>query len=87
MTVEQFIETMESTEENFMDFAGCKALAGLNIIKKYLPDAGIDSVGHDIIFASGEIEELIAKGITKEDIQKLAELNWMVEDYYLACFV
>ena len=62
------------------------ALMGLKIIEKYLPQSGIEGAQHDIIY-SVEAEELAKAGITIEDSRKLRELNWMIEEGCLACYV
>jgi len=66
---------------------GCNALAGLNLIARYMPKAGIEGADHDIIY-SVDVDELLGSGLTEQDARKLRELNWMIyDDNYLACFV
>jgi len=86
MTEERFIELMESETEYDRTFEGCRILAGLVIITKYLPKIGIEAVEHDIIYSAG-IEELIEAGITEEEVITLRKLNWMINDEGLAHFV
>ena len=90
MTEERFIAIFED-EEKAGDLL-CKietnnALDGLLIIKKYLPNSGIEGAEHDQIYATN-ISELIEAGITEDDVVMLNRLNWVVEDEtYLSCFV
>lgn len=89
MTENEFIQIMDDDKISckLSDFDGDNALFGLNLIAKYLPKSGIGSAEHDIICAC-YVSELVEAGITKEDVIRLKELNWMVEnDEYLACFV
>lgn len=82
MTEERFIELMEGDSG---DWEGDNAYQGLTILKKYT-DNLIQGAGHDIIW-SEDIDVLIERGITEEDVKELRRLNWRVEDTYLACFV
>lgn len=84
MTEERFIELME--EDIDWDWEGDNAYQGLTILSKYTEDL-IQGARHDVIW-SEDIEVLIEKGITEEDVKELRRLNWMVEDSsFLACFV
>jgi len=82
------IEDVEKIfEETDAKWEGNNTTKGLAIINSFLPDSGIEGADHDIIY-SCNIQELIDAGATKEDFEKLAKLNWMVQDSeYLACFV
>ena len=83
MTEERFIEIMEGNSGNWK---GDNAYQGLQILSKYTNDL-IQGAEDDMIH-SENINTLIEAGITEEDVIKLRELNWMVEDeMYLACFV
>ena len=83
MTEERFIELMDGDSGKW---EGDNAYQGLQIIAKYT-DNLIQGAGHDVIW-SEDIETLIEKGITEEDVKELRRLNWMIEDEsYLACFV
>jgi len=85
MTREQFDDIMNSDiSTQFPE--GDNAIAGLQIIIKYLPKSGIEGADHDIIY-SCDVEELVEAGITEEDTRQLREWNWMIQDGYLACFV
>jgi hypothetical protein len=88
MTVEEFEKIMddESIKTIIVDIEECSTFAGLKVITKYLPGAGISGADHDIVY-SANVSDLIEAGITREDTIKLKELNWMIEDGYLACFV
>ena len=84
MTEEKFIEIMEESDSG--KWEGDNAFQGLQILSKYT-DNLIQGAEHDKIF-SADIDTLIEKGITEEDIKELRRLNWRVEDStYLACFV
>lgn len=83
MTKERFIEIFENTDS---EWEGDNCFQGLQIIAKYT-DHIVNGAGHDEIW-SEEVDILIEKGITEEDILALAKLNWWIEDNtYLACFV
>lgn len=64
------------------------ALAGLNLIAKYLPNKGIEAAGHDMIY-SVDPDELAESGITEEDVIQLRTWNWMIDSDTdsIACFV
>lgn len=85
MTQEDLEKIFEETESKW---EGDNALEGLLILRKYFDNnknvlCGAD---HDIIY-SVDIHEAMKNGLTKEDVIKLAKLNWMIEDGYFACFV
>lgn len=83
MNRERFIEIMD---QNSGPWEGDNAMQGLLILQKYT-DNLIQGAGHDVIW-SEDIDKLIDKGITEEDVQELRRLNWMIEEgSYLACFV
>ena len=87
MTEEEFVEIMDddSIKVNIGDT--CNACRGLDIIRKYCPNKGIEGADHDIIY-SVSVSEIVAAGITNEDAAKLRGLNWRCElGEYLACFV
>lgn len=88
MTVEKFTEIMEviGIHKQFDDSEQCNVLMGLNIIVKYLPTKGIEATQHDIIY-SVDVKEIVEAGITEEDTIKLSELNWMIDEDSLACYV
>jgi len=85
ITKEQFEYIMDNGEADLSD-VGCPALAGLNIIAKYLPDKGITGVGYSLIY-SVSVDEIVEAGITKHDAEQLRKLNWMIDGFNLACFV
>ena len=68
---------------------GDNALQGLLIINKYFHDYTIlQAAEHDIIY-SVDVDEIIEASITREDAEKLRELNWHIDTDTgsLACFV
>lgn len=93
MNYEKFVQIMQDDDISGKKLSdesiGDNALAGLNVMAKYLSKSGIGSAEHDIIYADCSIQELIDAGITEADTVLLSELNWMVELEYecLSCFV
>jgi len=59
--------------------------AGLLIIRKYIPGAGIEAADHDIVFSVGA-DNLLEAGLTNEDAENLAKLDWMIDEDSLAHF-
>ena len=87
MKLEEFQKIMDDdTIETIFPKNKDNALMGLKIIEKYLPESGIEGAGHDIIY-SVDVDKLIEAGITEEDAKKLKEINWMIQDDYLACYI
>jgi len=82
MDFEQVEKIFEDTEINIDDVKGDKTLAGFNIIAKYT-DSVIEGADADVIY-SADIDHLIEKGITEEDLIRLAELGFYIMDEYLA---
>lgn len=75
------------------NWSGDGVLQGLNIISKCLPNKKvIYGANRDIIY-SVTVDELINARITAEDVEKLGDFGWMIEESkgegneYLACFV
>lgn len=62
------------------------AFLGLQIIRKYMPKKGISGADHDVIY-SVDVGELLEAGLTERDAEELRNLNWMIEENCLACFV
>ena len=89
MTKNQFIAILND-ESIEIDYDGDNALMGLQLIASYFDKNKtiITGADHDELY-SVEIEELVAKKITKEDVLKLAKWNWSLSDgnEYLKCFV
>lgn len=87
MTEEEFVEIMNDDNVK-TDWKGDNACQGLDIIRKYCPDKGIEYAEHDVI-GSVMISEIAEAGITKEDAIKLCSLNWMIDEDNegLSCFV
>lgn len=83
---ELFDDEKSDIKTEFPD--GDNALMGLNLIAKYLPKAGIEAAGHDIIY-SVDIDKIVEAGITEEDAITLVKWNWMIDSDCdcLACFV
>jgi len=83
MTREEFDQVFENQKTKW---EGDNCYQVLQILSKYTENL-IEGAGHDVVW-SEDIDTLIESGITKEDAEKLRELNWMIEDgSYLACFV
>ena len=89
MTEEEFIDIMEDEEKGgrlLKDLKDDNAVMGLMIIRKYLPNKGIEGAEHDVVF-SVSVEEIVEAGITKKDTEMLRDLNWMIDSGSLAVFV
>lgn len=89
MNVEKFEEIFNDEKEGgslLRDLNDDNAFIGLELIRKYMPKAGVEGAGHDVIY-SVDIEDLIDAGITEEDVRYLNKINWTIEDGYLCCFV
>lgn len=85
MTIEKFEEIMsnEDTITNFED--GCR-FRGIEIIRKYIPDADIEAAAHDVIYCCTS-EKLVDAGISQKDAEHLRALNWMIDEESLASYV
>lgn len=87
MNSEQFTEIMSRDNPSFMNFLGDNVLEGLLIIRKYCPAKTVlEAAEHDVIY-SVDMDDLIKAGITEEDVIRLRNLNWMIDEHHLACFV
>jgi hypothetical protein len=88
MERERFEEIMKDEDIDTVFPENENALAGLNLIAKYLPKSGVEAAGHDIIYAA-DIDKIVKAGITEEDAIKLRSWNWMIDKdcECLACFV
>ena len=85
MDIEQFEKIMNSTESNISNVED-NAFDGLVILRKYKKYV-LQGAEHDEFFGP-DVQELIDKGITVQDIIALAKLNWhIVDSEYVACFV
>lgn len=83
MSYEEFEEIFDTVDSKW---EGDNAYQGLQIIAKYTNNV-VCAAEHDIIY-SESIEKLIKAGITREDVEQLAKLNWHIDEYEsLACFV
>ena len=84
MTKERLLEIFEGKNSKW---EGDNAYQGLQILGKYT-DNPIQGAGHDIIY-SENIDKILEAGLTEDEAEKLALLNWMIsedEDYF-SCFV
>jgi len=80
---EEIMDNGDAFPENYVD----NAFEGLQLIKKYLPEVTlITGASHEIIY-SVTVNELLKADITEEDVFKLRDMNWMIENDYLACFI
>jgi hypothetical protein len=77
-------------DEADTDWQGDGFVQGLLILAKYYDitkESIVEGAEHDLVY-SVQIDDLIERGVTEEDVVALAKLNWMVEDNdYLQCFV
>jgi hypothetical protein len=78
-------EVYEIFDEDSGNWTGDNAFQGCQIISKYTNDI-IQGAGHDEIW-SADVQFLIDAGMTLEEFKQLRNLNWMIQDDYLACFV
>ncbi len=79
--LEQIFEEVNSKWE------GDNAFEGLCIIRKYIKeDDVLCGADHDVIY-SVTVPEILAAGLTEDDAQKLAMLNWSISEGYFSCFV
>ena len=85
MNRERFEEIMDG-DSKLGDYDDNTAFLGIQIIRKYLPKSGIEGAQHDIIY-SVDCDKLIKAGLTEEDAIELCNLNWMISEDSLACFV
>lgn len=86
MTRNEFDQIFESKDA---EWEGDNAFQGLQIIAKYFDPATetiICASEHDVLY-SVNVDEILEKGLTKEDAAELRRLNWMEENDTLACFV
>jgi uncharacterized protein YihD (DUF1040 family) len=82
MTLERLEEIFEETQSKW---EGDNAFQGLQILAKYTEKNVICAAEHDIIYSINA--EDIIEILSEEDAIKLAQLNWMLEDDYFACYV
>jgi hypothetical protein len=71
---ERFDEIMKADHERLRDPRN-DILTGLNIMAKYLPNEGIGAAEHDQVWAA-DVDQLLAAGITEEDLVMLSRLGW-----------
>jgi len=75
--------------EDSVSWDGDNALEGLNIIARYFPcKTVLQAADHDIIY-SVDAQEVLDAGLSVQDAQRLAHLNWMIDSDSdcLACYV
>lgn len=85
LTIDELEEIFK--EDNDIDWKGDNALIGLNIISKYFPNKTVlQGADHDIIY-SVDIYEIVEAKLTTVDAIKLRNLNWMIQDDMLCCYV
>ena len=82
MTLERLEEIFEETQSKW---EGDNAFQGLQILAKYTEKNVICAAEHDIIYSINA--EDVIEILSEEDAIKLAQLNWMLEDNYFACYV
>ena len=75
MTQEQIKDIFDEIESNWKRD---NAFQGLQILSRYT-DSLIEGANHDIIYGP-YVEDMINAGITVDDCEKLAKLNWHIED-------
>jgi hypothetical protein len=77
-------------DEKKAKWDGDNTFQGLLIISKYFDIKNKNILGaaeHDIIY-SVRIDEALQAGLTTEDAEALAKLNWMISEFdCFACFV
>ncbi len=87
MTKERVEEIFEEEKQNH--WHGDNAFFGLKILEKYIDPREEDLITgaqHDQIFSIG-VEDAVNAGLTEEDVIKLREYNWMIEEDAFSCFV
>lgn len=85
MTREEFDELMEETDSDDIDNG---ALRGLNILQKYADEKEdvVSGVSHDQLWSLG-VDEVLEKGLTKEDAVALRKLGWFESEDAFTIFV
>lgn len=68
------------------DWDGCNITQGLIILNKYTNEDKIKHVDKYTIY-SLSVERVLELNISKKDLKKLRDLNWMISDGALACFI
>ncbi len=79
----EFIQKIFGEDSDIQsDWKGDNAFQGLQILAKYmnpLLENLITGADHDVMYGA-DVYLLIEKGITEEDVVKLAKLNWSFDD-------
>jgi len=86
MKLERFEEIMNSDiDYNFYNLSD-GLFKGLELIRKYIPDATIETAEHDQIY-SESISDICNTKISEEDICILKNYGWFASNDYLSHFV
>lgn len=91
MKLDRFLEIIDQDWHQAKPHEECHIFKGLELMRKYLPNAGIELARHDFI-QSVHISKIIDAGITEDDVTNLWLLGWHVsandwdddDDRYLA---
>jgi len=87
MKRDEFIKIFEESDGGLLHkLNDCNVFVGLQVIREYIPNAGIEGANHDIIY-SVDIDKLIKAGIHRKDAEYLGKINWMIEEDSMACYV
>lgn len=74
-------------DENIKQDMPSSVFLGLELLRKYIPNADIASAAHDIVYSSINVEQACNAGISKDDVIKLRKMNWMIDQNCFASFV
>ena len=84
MTEEKLYEIFDEIDSKW---TGDNCFKGLQILDKYSNgDVVVCGAAHDMVY-SMDVISAIENGLTEEDAEKLAKLNWIIDDGYFQCFV
>ena len=89
MTREEFEAIVEKEQTPGFEQPPCRVLTGLEIMRKYIPDAKIDGADHDVVY-SVDADKLVEAAITEDDAHMLlCNLGWHIDDggEYMECYV
>lgn len=90
-TIEHIEKIFDEDSDIESEWKGDNAFQGLQILAKYMNPLEKDLIcgaDHDVIYGPN-VYDLIANGMTEEDVEKLAKLNWSYdsESESFNCFV
>jgi hypothetical protein len=74
-------------DENIKQDLLFSVFLGLEILRKYVPNADITAATHDKVYCNVDVEQACNAEITKEDIINLRRMNWMIDEDCFAKFV